>query len=239
MRERRFLVHELPDSGEIEIAGPEAHHLLHVLRLRPGDEIVVFDGLGKQFRAVLTRCERAAAWAGSLTPLPSRESPLELSLAVALPKADKMAIVVQKTTELGVRRLFPLFTSRTVVRPSDTHKQLARWRRTAEEACKQSGRAFVPIIAEPLPFDELLELDLPSTRLLLTGGGSNLTDKPEPLSCLAAVGPEGGWTEQEIAAALNRGFRPFALGPRTLRTETAAVTAAALLQWLWGDGNRE
>jgi 16S rRNA (uracil1498-N3)-methyltransferase len=235
MRERRFLVAEIPSGRDVDIVGAEAHHLLHVLRLRPGDEIVVFDGRGKEFRAVLTRCEKSSAAATALEPLASRESPLELTVAVAVPKMDSMSRIVQKLTELGAHRLIPLQTDRSVVTSRRAAHQLSRWRRIAAEACKQSGRAVVPTVAEPLAFAELLEADLPARRFLLTVGGPSLGEQDRPSSCLLAIGPEGGWTEEEVASALAKGFQPLGLGSRTLRTETAALAAVAVLEWLWGD----
>jgi 16S rRNA (uracil1498-N3)-methyltransferase len=234
MRERRFMVEKLPSQGEVEIAGSEAHHLLHVLRLRPGDRVVVFDGRGAEFQAELTRCGNDAASARLLAPTASRESALDLTVAVAVPKMQSMSRIVQKLTELGVHRIVPLITERTTGTVAGAARQLPRWRRIAAEACKQSGRSFVPKVKDPMTFDELLESELPSGRLLLTVGGGSLHEAKPTTACLAAVGPEGGWSEVEIAAAIAKGFRAVGLGPRTLRTETAALAAAAILEWLWG-----
>jgi len=243
MRERRFLIPDLSrvsSGSEVEITGAEAHHLLHVLRLRPGDSVVVFDGRGKEFLAELTRCEKNSAAARVLEPSTPRESPFSLTLAVAVPKMDSMSRIVQKLTELGAHRVIPIQTERSIVTASRAARQLFRWRRIAAEAAKQSGRAVVPIIEEPLTFAALLEIDLPARRLLLTVNGPRLEDDEErPPSCLAAIGPEGGWTTEETATAMAKGFRPVGLGPRTLRTETAALAAAAVLEWLWGDGRSD
>ena len=235
MRERRFLVSDIATRGEVEIAGEEAHHLLNVLRLRPGDEVVVFDGRGKEFRAVLTRCEKSTASVRLTEGSDSRESHLDLTLAVAVPKMDSMTRIVRRLTELGTRTIIPIETERTTVKASHAARQLPRWRRIAAEACKQTGRAMVPAIEEPLSFEDLLATDLPATRFLLTVGGPRFPEQEKPMSCLAAVGPEGGWTAEEIAAEVAKGFQPVGLGPRTLRTETAALAAAAVLEWLWGN----
>ncbi len=186
-RERRFMVPGIPSEGEVEIAGNEAHHLLHVLRLKLGDEMA------------------------------------------------SMSRMVQKLTELGARRIIPIVTARTTATASGAARQLPRWRRIAAEACKQSGRSMVPMIEDPISFDELLETDLPAARFLLTVGGPSFREQEQHTSLVAAVGPEGGWTAEEIAAAVAKGFAPVGLGPRTLRTETAALAAASVLQWLWGD----
>lgn len=232
MRERRFLIPDIPTEGEVVIAGTEAHHLLHVLRLRPDDEVVVFDGQGQEFRAILTRCDKTNAVVKLLEPIVTRESPLELTVAVAVPKMDSMARVVQKLTELGVHRVIPLLTSRTAVPARRAAGQIARWRRIAEEACKQSGRGIVPQVEDPITFEELIESDDHSRRLLFTVGGPSLRGRLHQSSCLAVIGPEGGWTEEELAYALAKGFEPVGLGPRTLRTETAALAATAILEWL-------
>ena len=232
MRERRFLIPDVPTEGEVVIAGTEAHHLLHVLRLHPDDEVVVFDGRGKEFRAVLTRCDKASAVAKLLEPVATRESTLELTVAVAVPKLDSMARIVQKLTELGVRRVVPLLTQRTAITPRRAAGQLARWRRIAEEACKQSGRSLLPQVEETIPFKALIERDAHGRRLLFTVGGPTLPGRSDSLSCLLAIGPEGGWTEEERTSALAQGFEPVGLGPRTLRTETAALAATAILEWL-------
>jgi len=228
------MVPSIPSEGEVEIAGNEAHHLLHVLRLKLGDEIVIFDGRGTEFQAELTRCGNDSATARLVKQSESRESPLVLTLAVAVPKMDSMSRIVQKLTELGAHRIIPIVTERTTVTASGAARQLPRWRRIATEACKQSGRSMVPVIENPISFDELLEEDLPSARFLLTVGGSSFRKHEQPTSLVAAVGPEGGWTAEEIAAAVAKGFAPVGLGPRTLRTETAALAAAAVLEWLWG-----
>ncbi len=231
------MVPAVPSEGEVEISGNEAHHLLHVLRLKPADEVVIFDGRGTEYRAQLTRCGEDSATARIVGRSESRESPLHMTLAVAVPKMDSMSRIVQKLTELGAHRIIPIVTARTTVTASGAARQLPRWQRIAAEACKQSGRSMMPTIEAPMSFPELLEMDLPGARFLLTVGGPSLREQGQPTSSVVAVGPEGGWTAEEIAAALAKGFAPVGLGPRTLRTETAALAAAAILEWLWGDSS--
>jgi 16S rRNA (uracil1498-N3)-methyltransferase len=236
MRERRFLVPEIARTPEIEIRGDEAHHLLHVLRLGEGDEIVLFDGHGRDFRAVITRCHKESAHVRRLEPLPSPESPLEIRVAVAVPKGDKMALIIRMLTELGVHSLTPMVSERTVVHSlTAIRKKLPRWKRIAVEACKQSGRSQAPQLEEPLAFEELLEGKLPPDRLLVCPAGDPLPTSPRSETCLALIGPEGGWTRDETAQAQDKGFLTLGLGHRILRTETAAVTTAAILQEKWGD----
>ena len=147
-----------------------------------------------------------------------------------------MAIITRMLTELGVHSLIPLMSERTVIRSlTATRKKLPRWKRIAAEACKQSGRSRAPQLEEPLTFEELLERDLPPDRLLVCPGGDPLPRAPRSESCLAVIGPEGGWTRDEVAQAQEEGFHTLGLGHRILRTETAAVTTAAILQEKWGD----
>ena len=236
MRERRFMVPQIPAGGEIGIAGAEAHHLIHVLRLRAGEEVALFDGKGNACRAMLTHVGRSAATAKRLEALPSRESALDLTIAITIPKGEAMSLIVRKLTELGVRRIVPLSTDRS--RPGSEAalaRRLPRWRRIALEACKQSGRSQLTRIEPRLTFSELLNMDLPAGRFLLSPGGGPLASSPAGSSCFAAIGPEGGWTQEEESRALAAGFRRLGLGPRTLRTETAALAAAVVLQWAWGD----
>jgi 16S rRNA (uracil1498-N3)-methyltransferase len=237
MRERRFLVTERFSSGsQIEITGSEAHHLLHVLRLGVGDEIVVFDGKGAESLAVITARGKKSATAKILSALPSRESPIEITLAVAIPRGDKMSGIVRMLTELGVHRIVPFTSSRSASKNSDAvRERVARWDRIALESCKQSGRCFIPTVKPPLSLDELLDLDHPANRLLLCPEGEGLPDFPGKGSILALIGPEGGWSTSEVEKATARGFRRIGLGPRTLRVETAAAAAATLLQWRYGD----
>jgi 16S rRNA (uracil1498-N3)-methyltransferase len=225
-RERRFLVPNLESDG-VRLSPEEAHHLVHVLRLREGAEVSLFDGKGAAARA---RVERIAGGAVELRILghePSRESPLSLTVAVAPPKGDRMSFLVQKLTELGVTRLVPLEAERG--RPAES---LQRWSRIASEACKQSGRSRTPEVAAPRSFEDVLKEE---GNLMAAHPGAPPLSAPRAGAIFTLIGPEGGWSEREIALAAARGVTLFGLGPRTLRTETAALAAATLLQYLAGD----
>ncbi len=182
---------------------------------------------------------------GAVEP-PSPESPLELTLAVALLKGEKFDLVVQKATELGAARVVPVETKRSDVRlrdERDTSKRVERRRRHALEAAKQSGRARVPAVDEPIPFAVFVGLKPRAHEvsvLFAEGGGAALesltTETSErPSAITALVGPEGGWEEEEIELARAHGWHVVTLGGRTLRAETAAITVCALLQHLYGD----
>jgi len=169
------------------------------------------------------------------TAAPARESPLALVLAPALLKGTKMDLVVEKATELGVRRLAPVLTRHAVSRTG--HGE--RWRRIAVAAAKQSGRTRVPDVDDPVPLAELLAAPWPGLRLVPWEGDvedrvSALPDRAAGV--VAVVGPEGGLAEDEMALARAHGFVPLTLGPRRLRAETAAIVISALCQSRWGDG---
>jgi 16S rRNA (uracil1498-N3)-methyltransferase len=227
VRVRRVYLPELA-AGERLLVGPDAHHLSRVLRLRPGDAVRAFDGEGVEADGrVMSIAEVAVALELEAPLETTRESPLEVTLAVALLKGDKMSSVVRHGTELGAARFIPVLTSRCDVRVLSANK-LRRWRRVAQEAGKQSGRAVVPEVTELVALEELrgeeaLVADPRAatslTELALPGAG--------PL--LVLTGPEGGLTGAELELLTQEGFRPVRLGPRILRAETAPVALLSAL----------
>jgi 16S rRNA (uracil1498-N3)-methyltransferase len=225
-RERRFLVSSL-DSDAVRLSSEEAHHLVDVLRLREGAEVSLFDGKGSSARAKIHRIAGREVELRLLGPEPSRESPLSLTLAVSPPKGDRMSFLIEKLTELGVARILPLETER-----GRTGKNLERWRRIAIEACKQSGRSRSPEVEAPRGFEEVLSEE---GSLLAAHPGAPPLSAPRKGAIVALIGPEGGWSERELTLFASRGVTLFGLGPRTMRTETAAIAAATLLQYLAAD----
>lgn len=222
----------------VTLSVDEARHLREVLRLKPGDEVSVFDGEGKEFRARVAQARREFAELDVDEEIePARpESPLHIELAVALLKGEKFDVVVQKATELGVTKIVPLMTRYADIKlrdESDANKRIARWQRIALEAAKQSGRAVVPTIEKPTPFESVLG---PSNPCLLFSekGGHRLTPTDTD-TITAIVGSEGGWSDEELEEASAAGAQIVTLGGRILRAETAAITVAALLQHRFGD----
>ena len=226
----------------------ESRHLRDVLRLRAGDEARVFDGEGREYACVVAEAggRRGAARLEVRGPAepPSPESPLRLTLAVALLKGEKFDLVVQKATELGVTLVAPVSTKRSDVRLRDERdavKRVERWRRLALEAAKQSGRARVPEVAAPRDFETFVsgEPYADSPRVLFAERGGTgldaLAASSPTASVTALVGPEGGWDDDELELARASGWTLVTLGGRTLRAETAALTVCALLQNLYGD----
>ncbi|HSE33935.1 MAG TPA: 16S rRNA (uracil(1498)-N(3))-methyltransferase [Pyrinomonadaceae bacterium] len=233
-------------AKSVSLGIDEARHLREVLRLKAGDGVRVFDGAGKEYNAVVLKAMRDSAVLelGDIAEPASQESPLHLTLALALLKGDKFDLVVQKATELGVNELIPVMTKFADIRlhdPSDASKRVARWQRIALEAAKQSGRAALPVINAPLPFDELVRREAADGALRVMfaeRGGQSMADLPETLSTRAAsvlVGSEGGWAPEEIASAAEHGWKIVTLGGRVMRAETAAITVTALMQHRYGD----
>ena len=225
-------------KGVVTLTSDEARHLREVLRLKPGDEVQVFDGAGKEFRAVVSQARREFAELEIHDPIESArpESPLRLTLAVALLKGEKFDLVVQKGTELGVNRFIPLTTRYADIKlrdESDAAKRVARWQRIALEAAKQCGRSIVPEVASPTTFESTIREN--PCLLFSERDGQPLNTDLKTESVTAIVGSEGGWSDEELAQAHAANVTIVTLGGRVLRAETAAITAAVLLQHLYGD----
>jgi 16S rRNA (uracil1498-N3)-methyltransferase len=221
--------------GPRAILDANAHrHLVKVLRLGPGAELRVFDGLGHEIDARIVAVEKAAVEIalGERRRLPA--SPCTVTLLIAPPRGERMDFVVQKTTELGVARIVPVTSARAMIRP--TPQQPRRWRIIAQEAARQSGRADVPEVAEPAPFAEALAgAAAGHERCFLLWEGEHRQSlhralQAAPRSVALLVGPEGGFAADEAARAVAAGFTAVGLGPRILRSETAAMVAVALAQ---------
>jgi 16S rRNA (uracil1498-N3)-methyltransferase len=223
----------------VTLSADEARHLREVLRLKVGDEVQVFDGAGGEFRAVVSQARRETAELeiGDEIGSPKPESPLQLTLAVALLKGEKFDLVVQKGTELGVNRFIPLVTRYADIRlrdEADASKRVARWQRIALEATKQCGRSVVPEVEKPMSFGAMIGEENQCLMFSERDGQALNTDlKPENLT--AIIGSEGGWSDEELEQARAANVALVTLGGRVLRAETAAITAAVLLQHLYGD----
>ncbi len=237
---RFFFPESLPPAGEVRLPDPLAHHATRVLRLRDGDALVLFDGRGGEVAAVLVGRGRAWFAALGVRSDPERESALRMVLVQALAGGEKMDWIVQKAVELGAAGVIPVRTERSVPRLSDDRavKRLAHWRQVAVSACEQSGRNRIPQIDQVQPFDTYLgtSRDVRDRLLLVPDGESRLALRGRPRGAVhVLVGPEGGWTEKELAACAAAGCVRIGLGPRVLRTETAGMAAISAAQVLWGD----
>jgi 16S rRNA (uracil1498-N3)-methyltransferase len=223
------------------VAGSAANHIARVLRLRCGDALTVFDGSGGEFGARIEelRKESVVVSVEEHRTL-DRESPLSLTLAQGISRGERMDWIIQKATELGASRIVPVFTKRSVVRldSNQTERKVRHWRAITVAACEQCGRNRIPELAAPVDFLDLLPPDaLGATRLLLSPGGDlridDLTGIDKGITML--IGPEGGLEDTEQEAAVAAGFKTVRLGPRVLRTETAAIAALTIIQHYFGD----
>jgi 16S rRNA (uracil1498-N3)-methyltransferase len=246
---RRFYAPKIAftlDGKTIALGADEARHAHDVLRLDAGDEIFVFDGEGHEYRCKIAELTSHSAMLIVLeqTQPASPESPLDLTLAVALLKGEKFDLVVQKATELGVTRLAPLITARADVRirePGDARKKADRWARIAFESAKQCGRAQLMLVDPPTNLDEFFR-SITDVQLTLTYTArdgdphADLAKMDVKYTRIAAmIGPEGGWTDDELKQASAHACKIVTLGGRILRAETAAIAVATLLQHRFGD----
>jgi 16S rRNA (uracil1498-N3)-methyltransferase len=223
------------------IEGDAANHIARVLRLEPGDALTVFDGRGGEHAARIEAIRKGAVVVEVQERSGSeRESPLSLTLAQGVSRGERMDWVVQKATELGVTQIVPVLTERSVVKldASQAERKRLHWQGVAVAACEQSGRDRIPDIAAPLDLHDFLRgSDSRATCLLLSPSATQrVNDLKAPAGrMIVLIGPEGGLAESEHRAALDAGFVAVRLGPRVLRTETAAVAALTLLQHQFGD----
>lgn len=236
----RFYVPYALSSGQLLDLPDNVVRHLNVLRTRAHEEIVLFNGNGKAYPARLTLLEKRRAQAEILREEGAdNEPPLHITLVQAVSSGERMDFTLQKSVELGVAEIRPVLSERCVVRLSGERagKRAARWQDIVVSACEQSGRNVVPKVLPLLPYREALAGLPEGTRLLmsLNRACSLNSIKPDPQGIVLMAGPEGGWTEAEERLALDTGFEPVRLGPRVLRTETAALAAIAAVQALWGD----
>ncbi len=241
MQRHRFFAPPAQIIGEnIFLAAEESQHLARVLRLLPGAIVYAFDGEGIEYECEIAVVHKANAQLKILSRLGNEvESSLQLTLGQALVKSDKFDWVVQKATELGVMQIVPLITEHSEFRKAENlDGRLQRWRRIALEATKQCGRRKIPIVTEAQKFDEFCQTQalLETTRFIFSERNGKMLDGKFATSTVTLIiGPEGGWHEDELAAAQAQGFTAIHLGARILRTETAAITAVSLAQFLFGD----
>jgi 16S rRNA (uracil1498-N3)-methyltransferase len=243
---RLFVRPEAIEGDHIRFDAAEARHMRRVLRLGPGARVQATDGGGRLFTARLVTIDRDGAW-GTIEAraAPPAESPCSLTLAQAILKGDRMSWLVQKATELGVARIVPVTTARVVARagPGEPGRR-ARWERIARAAVKQCGRVVVPGIDAPRGLAEILaERDRYDLAWLFWEGGGEAVEAvarvtARPLRALLLVGPEGGFTPEEVEQARAARVRLVNLGPRILRGESAGIVAVTLGQHLFGDLGR-
>lgn len=250
---RLFLPSVHLTDNRLSITEEKAHYLLSVLRCRQGDQFVVFDGSGTCFMAVIKESRKREVIAEVLETFSCHlESDLHSILVQGILKGEKMDMVIQKTTELGVNEIIPAVTDRSQLR--DT-RRVKRWKKIAEEASRQSGRGVVPVVHEPVAMREYLTssaarsglhgfifyeeegMSLRNASDMMHGARCTIQGGADKASgaLYICIGPEGGFTREEVNFAEGRGLSIVSLGKRVLRAETAAISAVALVQYLFGD----
>jgi 16S rRNA (uracil1498-N3)-methyltransferase len=239
---RVYIPPERITGTEIPLQTKEARYLLTVLRLVAGDAVTIFDGEGQEYRSELREDDEQGVYLAIQEELhPKRESPLRITLGQGLLKGDKMKFVIQKATELGVEAIVPLITARSIpiVEEEREALRLQRWERIAQEAAKQSGRTVVPGIGPIQEFADFLAASA-GARIMFWEGEptplrkiANQIDPQQGLTLL--IGPEGGFSEEEVLAAQAQGFIVAGLGERVLRAETATLSVLSIMQHLFGD----
>jgi 16S rRNA (uracil1498-N3)-methyltransferase len=223
----RYFIDQPLGPGRVEVDGPEAHHLATVCRLRPGDGVRLFNGDGCEYPAEVVEVgRRSVVLDVTAGQSPPRELPFRLEVAAPLPKGERAPFLIEKLTELGVTAFTPLQTARSVVRPREA--KLDRLGRHVIEASKQCGRNVLMEVGPLTPWADFLRRgDLPARRVL-AHPGETAELAGEAADVVMAVGPEGGFTDEEVAGALAAGWGAVGLGPRLLRVETAALAMAIL-----------
>lgn len=219
----RFFTPQPLTPGEFVLDGPEAHHLATVRRFAVGDRITLFNGDGREYPAeILSLGRKSVALTILRADEVNRELPFSLIVASALPKGDRADFLIEKLTELGVTRFVPLITARSIVQP-----KVEKYERMVIESSKQCGRNVLMQIAAPTMWKDFVRSELPTQRFVLhTEDGTPIGKGQE---AVAAIGPEGGFTDEEIALAVAVGWQHATLGPRVLRVETAALAVASVL----------
>ncbi|ADY96891.1 TPA: 16S rRNA (uracil(1498)-N(3))-methyltransferase [Neisseria meningitidis] len=237
----RFYLPENLSVGQTVALPDNIVRHLNVLRVRPNENITLFDGKGKAHAAQLTVLEKRRAEAEILhEDTTDNESPLNITLIQSISSGDRMDFTLQKSVELGVTAIQPVISERCIVRLDGERaaKRLARWQEIVISACEQSGRNTVPPVLPIIGYREALDkMPSESTKLIMSiNRARKLGDIRQPSGAIVfMVGPEGGWTEQEEQQAFDAGFQAVTLGKRILRTETAPLAALAAMQTLWGD----
>ena len=242
MSTRLLVSGTLINGAEVELDGDRSRYVGKVLRARVGDSLQLFNGDGPEWSATITNISKSSVvlQVGECVQKVV-ESPLKIHLVQGISRGDRMDLVVQKATELGVKRITPVLTEYGVVKldAERAEKRREHWQKIANSACEQSGRTRLPLVDRPLPLKHWFGEKPASVgaELILTPGAAEplaAIPAPETKVCVL-IGPEGGFSDIETEDAAVAGFRAVSLGPRVLRTESAAIATLAVLQSLWGD----
>lgn len=236
---RLYLAHPLQTGATVNLEEAVAHYVRHVLRLKPSAPLIVFNGQGGEFSATIQQATRhsVSITVGKWFDLET-ESPLKINLGLGISRGERMDFALQKAVELGVSQICPIISTRTVVQLKSERKQKKHlhWEKIVQHACEQCGRNLIPQLVHAQQLDAWIK-DKEGLKLFCdpkTEQNLQQLDRPDE-NVILLSGPEGGFTQAEREKAIAAGFTPIRLGPRILRTETAALTAIAAIQILWGD----
>ncbi|TBW07113.1 16S rRNA (uracil(1498)-N(3))-methyltransferase [Azotobacter chroococcum subsp. isscasi] len=238
MRLSRFFIDAPLSLGRLALPEAQAHYIGRVLRLAAGDAVQLFDGSGREFVGELAEVGKKSVQVELREQFAGlAESPLRIHLGQGLSRGERMDWAIQKATELGVAHITPIVSERCEVRLKDERadKRLNHWQQIAISACEQCGRSVLPSIHPPMLLGDWLARTEAELKLVLHPFAEPLTSHARPASLAFLIGPEGGLSEAEVAAAQHAGYQAARLGPRVLRTETAPVAALSVAQQLWGD----
>lgn len=230
---------KLREGQTLELDTNARQYLLHVLRLKKNTKFIIFNGQGGEFLAKLIDAKKRSATIEILQFQKGIPKPtLNIHLGQTLSKGQRMDYALQKATELGVSQITPLYTQNSNVRlePARLNNRLSHWKGIITHACAQSNRCDVPQLKTPEEFSTTSLFKNDGLKLICAlNSTQNIPSLPSPKKITLLIGPEGGFTAEEVKLAIENGFKCFPLGPRTLRTETATVTAISIAQFLWGD----
>lgn len=249
MTTHRFYIREkFRDPTSIFLRGEEHHHLSHVARIKPGEQVWLFDDFGNQYRACVEEIEQDKTRLNILETVQKQWAKVRLTLAQVLLKPKKMDLVIQKATELGTDVIVPVISERAVIKiEGKQEKKMERWKRIAIAAAKQSGRSSIPEILPPVSLKTFIQGEGEGRKLFLSErGGEALRDilmspliqkTDPPRYVILLVGPEGGWTEIEEQDIMDSQYEAVSLGSLTLRSETAAIASLAMVSHIWKNEN--
>ncbi len=238
-RPPRFFISPGQASGpSIVITGEDVRHIATVLRMKPGEELLLCDGQGTEYFAKITKIERSEITTQIMKQSRQERRYPRITLAQGLPKSDKMDLIVQKATELGVASVIPIVTERTVLKLKDEEKRVARWQKICREAAMQSNRPDIPNVEPVVSFKDFFQAPHPEPALLLFPWEEGTEPVKKVLGnhsgvkhIVVLIGPEGGFSPTEAALAQEKGFHQVSLGPNILRTETAAIAVLSMIRY--------
>jgi len=238
---RRFFIEQkINDTQNLEITGQPAHHIRNVLRFKKNDTIILFDGTGFDYKAKINNISNTSIQTTIFEKYFSKtEPPIKITLAQAMLKEKKMDTLIRQATELGISQWIPFICERTIPKPNKNKmsSKIKRWQKISSEAAKQCKRSQLLEINNLITFSQLMALNKSDLKILFWEKSSHLLDeqKNKPENILLVLGPEGGFSPEEVEMAKINSFIITSLGPRILKAETATISACTLVQYIFGD----